>query len=284
MQGSYLSENEIEALYIRYGLNLSPYEQYFVWIKGFLKGDWGHSFTYNRPIAEVISERIPRTVLISIFSMAIAWAAAVPVGIYSATKQYSIFDYSFTVFGFIGLAIPNFLLAIVLMYVVFSTTGYAIQGLFSPMYESAPWSLAKFADLFKNLWLPLVVLATAGMAGLIRILRATLLDEIKKQYVITARAKGMEERKLIFKYPVRVAINPIISTIGWMLPAIIGGELVVSKVLNLPTIGPALFNAIQNKDMYLAGDIIMLLSSLTIAGTLISDVLLAWLDPRIRYM
>ena len=169
------------------------------------------------------------------------------------------------------------------MYIVFSTTGYPIQGLFSPMYETAPWSLAKFADLLKNLWLPLVVLATAGMAGIIRILRATLLDEIKKQYVITARAKGMEERKLIFKYPVRMAINPIISTIGWMLPAIIGGELVVSKVLNLPTIGPALFNAIQNKDMYLAGDVIMLLSSLTIAGTLISDILLAWLDPRIRY-
>ena len=283
LRGDILDESVVEGLYIRYGLNMPVYMQYYVWIKGFLSGDMGDSFTYNRPIVEILSERIPKTVLISMLALAVSWIIAIPIGIYSATRQYSIFDYSFTVFGFLGLAIPNFLFALVMMYIVFSTTGYPIQGLFSPMYETAPWSLAKFADMLRNLWLPIVVLATAGMAGIIRILRATLLDEIKKQYVITARAKGMEERKLIFKYPVRVAINPIISTIGWMLPMIIGGEIIVSKVLNLQTVGPALFGAIQNKDMYLAGDIIMLLSSFTIFGTLISDILLAWLDPRIRY-
>ena len=283
LRGGILDENAIQALYVRYGLNRPLYVQYFVWIKGFLSGDMGDSFTYNRPIAEIIGERIPKTVLISMFALLASWILAIPIGIYSAIKKYSIFDYSFTVFGFMGLAIPNFLFAIVLMYVVFSATGYPIQGLFSPMYETAPWSIARFLDLLKNIWLPIAVLATAGMAGIIRILRATLLDEIKKQYVVTARAKGMEERKLVFKYPVRVAINPIVSTIGWMLPMILGGEVIVSKVLNLKTVGPALFDAIQNKDMYLAGSIIMLLSFFTIFGTLISDILLAWLDPRIRF-
>jgi len=283
LRGNILDEGAIQALYVRYGLNRPVYMQYFVWMKGFLSGDMGHSFTYNRPITEIISERIPKTVLISMLALLVTWIMAIPIGIYSAIRQYSIFDHFFTVFGFMGLAIPNFLLALVLMYVVFDTIGYPIQGLFSPMYENAPWSIARFVDMLKNIWLPILVLATAGMAGLIRILRATLLDEIKKQYVVTARAKGMEERKLIFKYPVRVAINPIVSTIGWMLPAIIGGEVIVSKVLNLKTVGPALFDAIQNKDMYLAGGIIMLLSFFTIFGTLISDILLAWLDPRIRY-
>lgn len=283
LRGNSLDENQIQALYVRYGLNRPVYMQYFVWMKGFLRGDMGHSFTYNRPIAEIIGERIPKTILISLLALLVTWIMAIPIGIYSAIRQYSIFDHFFTASGFIGLAIPNFLFALVLMYVVFDTTGYPIQGLFSPMYENAPWSIARFVDMLKNIWLPILVLATAGMAGLIRILRATLLDEIKKQYVVTARAKGMEERKLIFKYPVRVAINPIVSTIGWMLPAIIGGEVIVSKVLNLKTVGPALFDAIQNKDMYLAGGIIMLLSFFTIFGTLISDIMLAWLDPRIRY-
>jgi peptide/nickel transport system permease protein len=283
LRGSPLDANQIDALYKRYGLDMPMYMQYFVWMKNFLRGDMGFSYTYNRPVAEIIWERIPKTIFISSCALIFTWILAIPIGILSAIKQYSVFDYVATAVGFFGLALPGFLFALVLMYFVFSTTGWAVQGLFSPAYENAPWSLAKVVDMFKNIWLPILVLATSGTAGLIRILRGTLLDEIKKQYVITARAKGMKEMALILKYPVRVAINPVVSTIGWLLPAIIGGEVIVSKVLNMKTIGPVLFDAIQNKDMYLAGGVIMLLSLLTIIGTLISDILLAWLDPRIRY-
>jgi peptide/nickel transport system permease protein len=243
----------------------------------------GFSFTYNRPVTEVIGERLPRTMLISFCAFVLTWLLANPIGIYSAIRQYSAFDYLFTTAGFVGLSLPGFLFALVLMYVVFKTTGWAIQGLNSPAFENAPWSLAKVIDVVKNIWLPIVVLATSGTASLIRILRGTLLDEIKKPYVTTARAKGMKESKLISKYPVRVAINPLVSTVGWLLPSILGGEVIVSKVLNLKTIGPALFDSILNRDMYLAGGIIMLLSLLTIVGTLVSDIVLAWLDPRIRY-
>jgi peptide/nickel transport system permease protein len=283
LRGSPLDANQIDALYRRYGLDMPIYMQYLVWIKNFIRGDMGYSYTYNRPVADIIWERVPKTVAISSCALLLTWILAIPIGILSAIKQYSAFDYIFTAVGFIGLALPGFLFALVLMYVVFSKTGWAVQGLFSPTYETAPWSLAKLVDMLKNVWLPILVLATSGTAGLIRILRGTLLDEIKKQYVITARAKGMKEVKLIIKYPVRVAINPVVSTVGWLLPAIIGGEVIVSKVLNMKTIGPVLYDAIQNKDMYLAGGVIMLLSFLTIIGTLVSDILLAWLDPRIRY-
>lgn len=283
-QGYVMGEYEVQRLKERYGLDRPLVIQYLIWIKNFLlRGDLGRSFNYSRPVSEIILERVPMTMLISMMAMGVTWLIAVPIGIYSAVKQYSIGDYVFTSFGFIGLALPNFLFALVLMYFVYVNTGWAVTGLFSSEYTFAPWSLAKFINLIKNIWLPLIVIATAGTAGLIRILRGTLLDELGKQYVITARAKGMKESKLTFKYPVRMAINPLISTIGWMLPAIVGGEIVVSYVLNLKTIGPILLGAVQTEDMYLAGAIIMILSTLTVIGTLISDILLVWLDPRIRF-
>ncbi|MBA7471072.1 Inner membrane ABC transporter permease protein YejB [subsurface metagenome] len=279
-----MPEAEIQQLKERYGLARPLVVQYFVWMKNFfLHGDLGRSFNYERPVSEMILERLPATMGISMMAMVITWLIAVPIGIYSAVKQYSIGDYVFTFFGFIGLALPNFLFALVLMYFLYINTGWSVIGLFSPEYASVPWSLARFINLIKNIWLPLIVIATAGTAGLIRILRGTLLDELGKQYVITARAKGMKESKLTFKYPVRMAVNPLISTIGWMLPAIVGGEVVVSCVLSLNTIGPILLGAVQTEDMYLAGGIIMILSTLTVIGTLLSDILLVWLDPRIRF-
>jgi len=284
-QGYVMGEYEIQRLKERYGLDRPLVIQYLMWMKNFLlHGDLGRSFNYERPVTDIILERVPMTMLISMTAMVLQWLIAVPIGIYSAVKQYSIGDYIATSFGFIGLSLPNFLFALVLAYFVYVNTGWAVTGLFSPEYTFAPWSLAKFIDLIKNIWLPLIVIATAGTAGLIRILRGTLLDELGKQYVITARAKGVNELKLIFKYPVRVAINPLISTIGWMLPSVVGGEIVVSQVLNLKTVGPVFLGAVETEDMYLAGGIVMILSSLTIIGTLISDILLAWLDPRIRFI
>jgi peptide/nickel transport system permease protein len=211
------------------------------------------------------------------------WIVAIPIGIYSALRQYSIFDYIFTFLGFIGLSIPSFLLALILMWFLYSNLGISITGLFSQAYNTAPWSIAKFIDMLKHIWLPIVIIGISGTAGLIRTIRANLLDELRKNYVITARAKGLPERKLIFKYPVRIAINPLISTIGWMLPGIFSGETLVSIVLNIQTVGPVLLRAVMSQDMYLAGGITLILSTLTITGTLISDILLAWLDPRIRY-
>lgn len=254
-----------------------------------LHGDMGRSFgSYggtlsNKPVADIIKERLPATMVISIISTIVVWAIAIPIGIYSATHQYSLADYVATFIGFIGLAIPNFLFAIVIMWVVFSQTGHAVTGLFSVEYLDKPWSIGKVLDMLKNIWVPVLVLATAGTAGLIRVMRANLLDELDKQYVITARAKGLRERRLLWKYPVRVAFNPIFSTIGWLLPAIVGGEALVAIVLNLRTIGPVLLNAVLRQDMYLAGSILLVLSTLTLIGTLISDLALLWLDPRIRY-
>jgi peptide/nickel transport system permease protein len=231
----------------------------------------------------MLKERVPRTMAITLAGILLAWLIAVPIGIYSAVRQYSVFDYIFTFLGFIGLALPAFLFAIVLVFLIYQKTGWAITGIFSAPFENARWSIAKFWDMIKNLAIPLLVLSTSGAAGLIRILRGTLLDELKKQYVITARSKGLREMRLLFKYPVRLAINPLISTIGWILPAAVGGEVVVSQVLNLPTTGPILIFSIMNQDMYLAGGILLILSSLTLVGTLISDILLAAVDPRIRY-
>ncbi|TDO94329.1 peptide/nickel transport system permease protein [Halanaerobium saccharolyticum] len=283
-QGYQPDEKEIERLQSRYGLNQPAYIQYFTWMKNMIfEGDMGRSFVYKQPVSEIIAERAPMTIMISMMAMLLQWIVAVPIGIFSARYQYSIFDYIVTFFGFIGLALPNFLFALVLMYFVYVHTGWAVVGIFSPEFVDASWSFAKLLDMMKNLWIPLVVIATAGTAGLIRTLRGTLLDELKKQYVTTARAKGMKERKLILKYPVRVAINPLISTIGWMLPAIVGGEVVVSQVLNLKTLGPVLLGSVKSEDMYLAGGIIMILSSLTVIGTLLSDILLAWVDPKVRY-
>ena len=283
-QGQSIDQGEIDALYRLYGLDRPPIVQYFLWMKNFVtKGEMGRSFLYERPVIDVILERLPKSLGITFVALGITWLLAVPIGIYSAVKQYSIGDYIVTSIGFIGIALPNFLLALVLAYITFSFTGDAISGLFNENYRNAPWSLDKFLDLLSNVWLPLVVISVSGTAILIRILRATLLDEKNKQYVITARAKGLSERRLLLKYPVRVAINPLISTIGWTLPVLVSGEIIVSQVLGLETLGPVLLAAALEEDMYLVGSIVMILSALTVIGTLISDILLAWLDPRIRY-
>jgi peptide/nickel transport system permease protein len=283
-QGGVVNQAQLQALEVRYGLDKPLLVQYGIWISNIIfRGDFGNSFTYQRPVIDILKERLPRTVIISLVSIVLTWIIAIPLGIIAALKKNSVWDYVLTFLSFIGLSLPAFLLAILLMYVVFANTGWLVTGLYSPEFQDAPWSLAKFADLLKNVWLPLVVLAVTGAAGTIRVLRATLLDELQKPYVITARAKGLPEWRVILKYPVRLAINPMISTIGWLLPAVVGGELVVSKVLNLPTVGPIILAATLAQDMYLAGAFVLLLSMLTLVGTLISDILLAWLDPRIRY-
>jgi len=282
--GTDIDESQIASLKKRYGLGLPIYQQYFKWMWGMLHGDFGRSFQYgSRLVSELIAERLPLTVMINIFAIIFVYMVAIPIGIYSATHQYSIGDYTFTVIGFMGLAIPNFLLALILMLLFYKYFGISIGGLFSPQYKMASWTLDKFVDMLKHLPVPVIVEGTAGTAGLIRVMRGCLLDELKKQYVITARAKGVSERTLLFRYPVRVAANPIISTIGWMLPAIVSGGAIVEIVLALPTIGPLLFAALLTQDMFLAASIIMILSSLTVIGTFISDILLVWIDPRIRY-
>jgi len=231
----------------------------------------------------MIWERMGLTVLISFVTLIFVWMVSLPIGIYSAVRQYSFGDYVFTLIGFIGLATPNFMLALILMYVAFAAFGQSVGGLFSPEYIEAVWSWAKVWDLVGHLWIPVIVIGTSGMAALIRIMRANLLDELYKPYVTTARAKGMREWRLILAYPVRVALNPFVSTLGWILPSLVSGAVIVSVVLSLPTTGPLLLKSLVSQDMYLAGTIILLLSVLTVIGTLISDILLAWLDPRIRY-
>jgi peptide/nickel transport system permease protein len=284
LQGGSVNEAQKAALIRQYGLDKPVLVQYFIWIsKIVLHGDFGNSFRFQRPVADLLMERVPRTIAISITSIILTWIIALPIGVLSALKKYSFWDYFFTFLSFLGLSIPAFLLALVLLYFVFTHTGYLATGLFSPEYIDAPWSLAKFANLMQNIWLPLVVLSVTSTAGIIRIMRASLLDELKKQYVTTARAKGLPEWRVILQYPIRIAINPLISTIGWTLPAVVGGELVVSKVLNLPTVGPMMLDATLGQDMYLAGGFVLILSTLTVIGTLISDILLAWADPRIRF-
>jgi len=274
----------LESLRRRYGLDQPMHMQYLIWMQGIVtRGDFGRSFEWNRPVSTLIWERLALTFVISLSALLFIWVVAFPVGIYSAVRQYSVGDYLATFFAFIGLAIPNFLMALVFMYVAFAFFGQSVGGLFSPEYTTAPWSWGKVLDLLSNLWIPMVVLGTAGTAGLVRIMRANLLDELKKPYVVTARAKGLSERRLLLKYPVRVALNPFVSTVGWILPQLVSGAAIVAIVLNLPTTGPMLFRALMSQDMYLAGSFILLLSVLTVIGTLISDLLLAWLDPRIRY-
>lgn len=282
-QGASVHQEEIATLRSQYGLDLPVYLRYFKWLWKLLHGNLGISFRWNRPVTDLIAERLPLTVMISLLAMSFTFAVGIPIGVYSALRQYSFGDYSLAIVGFLGLAIPNFLLALVLLFTFYRYFNLNLIGLFSPQYEMAAWSFAKFVDMLKHLPVPLIVIGTAGTAGLIRIMRGCLLDELKKQYVITARAKGLPERALIVKYPVRVAINPIISTIGWLLPAIVSGETITSIVLNLPTVGPLLFESLKSQDTYLAGSCIMLLSFLTLFGTFISDLLLTWLDPRVRY-
>lgn len=281
--GTDVSQEQIESLTRRYGLDLPLHQQYFKWFGGVLRGNFGQSFQYNEPVANLIGERLALTIAISLVTLVFTFAVSIPVGIFSATHQYSVGDYAFTTLGFIGLAIPNFLLALVLMFLFNNLFGVSIGGLFSPDYELAPWSLAKFWDMVKHLPVPIIVIGTAGTAGLIRVMRGCLLDELRKQYVVTARAKGQKEQTLLFRYPVRVALNPVVSTIGWALPAIVSGETITAIVLDLPTTGPLLVSALLNQDMYLAGSFVLFLCTLTVVGTYVSDVLLVVLDPRIRF-
>jgi peptide/nickel transport system permease protein len=282
--GTRISEEQIEQLNREYGLDKPLYWRYGWWLWKILRyGDLGRSFSYGEPVTEVIGERIMLTMVISLASLLFVWATAIPIGIYSATHQYTLFDYVFTFLGFIGMAIPGFLLALVLMYLAITRLGTAVTGLFSPEYAEAPWSWAKIVDMLKRIWLPVIIIGLNGTAGLIRVMRGQLLDELRKPYVTTARAKGIAERKLLWKYPVRIATSPMISTIGWLLPSLVSGSGIVAIVLNLPTTGPILVQALMQQDMYLAGSFVMILSTLTVVGTVISDILLAATDPRIRY-
>lgn len=273
---------QIASLRARYGLDQPTYVRYFRWLGNILQGDLGRSLEWNQPVSKLIADRLPWSLSISIASLLLAYALAIPIGLYSATRQYSLGDYFFTLIGFIGLATPNFLLALIILWYYFVATGNVAIGLFSDEYVVAPWSFAKFIDLLKHIWLPAVVVGTAGTAGLIRVMRANLLDELERPYVMVARSKGLSEAKILVKYPFRIAMNPVASTIGWTLPALVNGELLASLVLGLPTIAPLFVGSLLNQDMFLAGSIVMILSTLTLVGTLVSDILLAWLDPRIR--
>lgn len=284
MKGGQVTEADELRLRKIYGLDKSVPEQYIAWIGGIItKGDFGRTFQYNCPVSELIWERLGLTMTVSTLTILFTYVVAISIGIFTAVKKNTIFDYLFTMVGFIGIAVPGFLIAMIAMWISYSKFGVSITGLFSLEYADAPWSVGKFLDMMKRIWVPVLVIGLNSTASIIRIMRSGLLDEIKKQYVITARAKGVEEFKLLMKYPVRVAINPIASTLGWVLPTVISGESVVSIVLNLPTTGPLLLRALLNQDMYLAAGIILILSALTILGTLLSDIVLALLDPRIRY-
>lgn len=280
--GDLVDESSLQALRDRYGLGQPIYVQYIRWLTNMLQGDFGQSMEWNRPVWGLLWERLPLTFVLSLATLLLTWLIAFPIGVYSAVKQYSVGDYIATFLGFLGLATPDFLLALVLMWVFFAFFNQSVGGLFSPEFVSAPWSLAKVWDLTKHLAIPMIVLGASGTASLIRVMRANLLDELHKPYVVTARAKGLSETRLLLKYPVRAALNPFISTAGWYLPSLVSGSTIVAVVLSLPITGPLLLRALLSQDMYLAGSFIFMLSALTIFGTLISDILLAWLDPRIR--
>lgn len=281
--GSAVSKEEIARLTREFGLDQPVYIQYIKWLKNIIfHGNFGRSFLWNKPVNVLIKERLTLSVVISLFTSLFTLAVGIPIGVYSAVRQYSLFDYAFTFLGFLGLSMPGFLLVLIVVWVFYSQFGIPITGLFSQAFVDAPWSLAKVLDMFKHIWVTVIVVGLSGTASIIRTMRANLLDELRKQYVIVARAKGLPEKRLLFKYPIRIAINPMISTIGWMLPSIFSGETLVSIVLNLPTMGPLFLQALMVQDMYLAGSFVLIISFLTLIGTLISDILLAWIDPRIR--
>lgn len=280
--GSTVSMEQAEAMRRDYGLDQPAPIQYLHWMGRVLQGDFGVSMVWRRPVTEVIGDRLWLTMVVSVAALFLTWAIALPIGIYSAMRQYSVADYIFTTLGFIGLAVPNFLLALILMYLGFRYLGLNVSGLFSAEYIQAPWSLARVWDLMKHLPLPAAVLALAGTAQLIRIMRANLLDELRKPYVVTARAKGLTERRATLKYPVRAALNPFASSVAYLFPYLVSGSIIVSLVLGLPTVGPLLLQALVAQDMFLAGAIVLLLGVMTVIGTLVSDLLLMWIDPRIR--
>jgi peptide/nickel transport system permease protein len=282
-QGDNLDEAELKALEEQYGLNQPVYVQYWKWISGIvLRGDWGRSFEWQKPVSELIWDRIGLTLFIALLTMLVTWVIAIPAAVYVATHQYSFLDYLMSFVSFVGLGTPGFLVALVFLWVMLAVFGVNASGLFSDQYINAPWSFAKFQNMIGRIWIPILILAIDNTASILRTVRANLLDELNKPYVETARAKGLKETKLLWKYPVRVALNPFFSTVGWTLVAIISGETLVAVVLNYQTAGPLLLRSLLSQDMYLAGALVMLLSTLTVIGTLFSDILLAWADPRIR--
>lgn len=283
--GIEVNEEYLASLQRQYGVDRPLYQQYFLWLgKIIFHFDFGRSMQYDEPVVKLIGERMVLTIVISFVTLIVHYLIAIPIGIYSATHQYSPGDYFWTFIGFIGLATPDFLLALILMFFFYFQFGMDIGGLFSLEFQvTGGWSLAKVWDMIKHLPIPILVIATSGTAGLIRVLRGTLLDELSKAYVVTARAKGVSEMRLLFRYPVRLAINPLVSTIGNLLPAIVSGSAITSIVLNLPTTGPILLNAVRSQDMYLAAGGLLMLSTLGVIGMLISDLLLAVVDPRIRF-
>lgn len=278
-----VDQNQAADLRQRFGLDQPMIVQYWKWITGILlRGDFGLSFEWQQPVSELIWERMALTLVLTFSTLLATWAIALPVGVYSAVRKYSIGDYVATFFSFLGLAIPSFLLALVLMYLAAVEWGQEVGGLFSEKYQTAPWSWGKVLDLLTHLWIPVIILAVSGTASLIRVMRANMLDELNRAYVTTARAKGLSEFRLLIKYPVRLALNPFISTIAWLLPNLVSGSIIVAIVLSLPTAGPLLLQSLMAQDMYLAGAFILLICALTLIGSLISDILLAIVDPRIR--
>jgi len=280
--GSSITADQVAALRHEYGLDQPVWVQYLKWMQNLLTGNLGLSLEYQRPNSELIGERLTLTLVLALLAFVFTWLVAIPAGIYSATHPRSALDYFFTVLNYVGVATPNFMLALVLMWAAFAYLGVSVTGLFSPEFVDAPWTGRRVLDLLMHVWLPAVVLGVAGTARLTRVMRANLLDELHKPYVTTARAKGLPEWRLIVRYPARLALNPLVSTIGWYLPLLFSGSLIVATVMNLPNIGPLLLRALINQDMYLAGAILLIYCFLTILGTLLSDILLAWLDPRIR--
>jgi peptide/nickel transport system permease protein len=282
-QGGTMSMSQVDALYRRYGLDQPAYVRFWKWVSGFARGDFGEAFMYNMPVSKLIGARLGFTVMISLLTLVFSWVVAIIIGVYSATHRYSAPDYIITVLQFIGLAVPNFMLALILMMFAQQVLHLEVGGLFSRQYENAPFSFAKFVDLLKHLWIPIIVIGASGTAWLSRVMRANLLDVLNMQYVQTARAKGLHENAVIWKHAVRNAIHPLIMVLGGSLPAIISGETIVAIVLNLPTTGPLYFNALLSQDMYLAGTFLMFLAIMLLIGNLAADMLLAWVDPRIRY-
>ena len=281
-QGEVVSDLEAKALRQQYGLGDPFVIQYYKWLEKAAVGNYGISMEYQRPVTEVIGDRLFLTAILALAAAVFTYAIAVPIGVISAVKQYSITDYVATFLGFLGLAVPNFLLALALLYFGFVLFDANIGGLFSPEYASAPYSIGKIIDLLAHLWMPALVLSIAGTAQVIRVLRANMLDELRRPYVGTARAKGLGEWKVILKYPLRVALNPVISTLGYLLPTLVSGSIIVSIVMSLPTLGPLLLRALIAQDMFLSGTIVLMIGIMTVIGTFISDLLLAWVDPRIR--
>ncbi|WP_080840967.1 ABC transporter permease [Cohnella massiliensis] len=281
--GEIMDERALALLRESYGLDRPWYEQYWTWIWGIVtEGDFGYSLSYNRPVSDIIGQYMGITVLVSVLSMLFTYIVAIPIGILSAVKPYSFFDYLATGIGFLGMAMPNFLFAIILMFLSFKWWGDPMLGLFSPEFADAPWTAAKWADLFQHMIIPVIVIGTSNTCELIRVMRGQMLDEMSKPHIATARAKGLPERRILLKYAARAAINPIVSTLGWSLTTIFTGSTITAIVLNLPTQGPVMHKALLSQDMYLAGSWLLLMAVFTLIGTLVSDILLAWLDPRIR--